>query len=50
MTIKVDSKETAAVVQSLCDIALKVNGIQALQQITAILQAITVEEAKDTTK
>jgi hypothetical protein len=50
MKIVVDSKETAGVIQQLCDIALKVNGIQALQQITQILQSITIEEKKEDTK
>ncbi len=44
MKILVDSKETAGVIQGLCDIALKVNGISILQQITAVLNSIQIDE------
>lgn len=46
MRIVVDSKETMALLQNLCDIALRQQGIQSLQAITTVLNAIQIEESK----
>ena len=45
MKIQTD-KDGAKVIQGLCDIALKSLGLQGLNDITAILNAIKVDEDK----